>query len=211
MLTSQITMNRLYAILLTGCFLAPVATAQNFGVSAGANFQRLSDISVNDLETKFNSQTGWHVGAWVELPLGPAALRGGGRYMAAGKLFDGVQSNYPSIRDNFEISMVELYVLLRLGIPSPVVSPYVFAGPVFRLPTQNDAEISNDLKILSYAGEIGGGLVFKLGPVRLFPEIAYVFGLTRFIENEIILQLISLQVGDPQKLNMAMLRLSVGL
>lgn len=205
-------MIRIIAIVFVGSFLIPNALAQSFGVSAGGNFQRLSDIDLNQLETKFESQTGWHVGAWIEVPLGPmAGLRGGGRYMAAGKLFEGLQSNYPSIRENFDVSLFEIYVLLRMGLPSSVVSPYVFAGPVFRLPTKTKSEISDDLKVLSYAGEIGGGLMIGLGPVKLYPEVAYAFGLTRFIENEIVLNLISLQVGDPQKLNMAMIRLSVGL
>ncbi len=205
-------MIRLIATLFVGSLFAAGSLAQNFGVSVGGNFQRLNDIDLNELETKFESQTGWHVGAWVEVPLGPAAaLRGGGRYMAAGKLFDGVQANYPSIQENFDVSLIEIYLILRLGLPSPVVSPYVFAGPVFRIPSNTDRELSNDLKALSYAGEIGGGLMIKLGPIKLYPEVAYVFGLTRFIENEIVLNLISLQVGDPQKLNMAMVRLSVGL
>ncbi len=203
-------MNHLLTTLFIGSLLVPAAMAQTFGVSAGGNFQRLSDISVNDLRTQFESQTGWHVGAWVELPLGPAGLRGGARYMAAGKLFEGLQSNFPSAQENFDVSLVELYLLLRLGIPSPVISPYVFAGPVFRIPSSSDEEISEDLRILSYAGEIGGGIKVGLGPINLYPEIAYVFGLTRFIEDELILQLISQQVGDPQRLNMAMLRLSVG-
>jgi len=204
-------MIRLFTTFFIGFLFTPAAIAQNIGISVGGNFQRLSDISLNELETKFESQTGWNAGAWVELPLGPAALRAGGRYMAAGKLFSGIKNSYPSLRDNFDVSMVELYLILRLGLPSPVVSPYVFAGPVFRLPTRNDTEIENDLKILSYAGEIGGGIKINMGPVSLFPELAYIFGLTRFIENELVLQLISLRVGDPQKLNMVMLRLSVGL
>lgn len=205
-------MTRLIALVFAGSLLASNAPAQTFGVTVGGNFQRLGDITLNELETKFESQTGWHVGAWVEFPLGPvAALRAGGRYMAAGQLLEGIQDNYPTIRENFDVSLTELYLLLRVGLPSQVVSPYVFAGPVFRIPTNTDQELSNDLKVLSYAGEIGGGLVINLGPVKLYPEIAYVFGLTRFIEDEIVLELISLQVGNPQKLNMAMVRLSVGL
>lgn len=204
-------MTRLIALVFTGSLLASNAPAQTFGVTAGGNFQRLGDITLNELETKFESQTGWHVGVWVEFPLGPvAALRAGGRYMAAGKLLDGIQDNYPAIRENFDVSLTELSLLLRVGLPSQVVSPYVFAGPVFRIPTNTDKELSNDLKILSYAGEIGGGLMIDLGPVSLYPEVAYVFGLTQFIEDEIVLQLVSLQVGNPQKLNLAMIRLSVG-
>ena len=211
LLFSRIGVHRLCAAFFIGFLLVPAATAQTFGVTIGSNFQRLSDITLNELETRFESQTGWHAGAWIEFPLGPAGLRIGGRYMDAGKLFSGLRENNSSVRDNFDVSLIELHLLLRLGLPSPVVSPHVFAGPVFRIPSGNDKEISDDLKILSYAGAIGGGLKIDLGPISLLPEIAYVFGITRFIENELILNLISSQVGDPQRLNTVMIRVSIGL
>lgn len=204
-------MRQFVVVFFLGVLVAPTAISQTFGVSTGANFQRLSEIRLNELETKFSSQNGWHVGLWGEVPLGPAAaLRGGGRYMAAGQLFDGLEANFPSIREKFEVSLVELYLLLRIGFPSQVVSPYVFAGPVFRIPVNTDQQLANDLSALSYAGEIGGGLVINLGPISLYPEVAYVFGLTRFIEDELVLEFISLTVGDTQRLNTAMLRLSIG-
>ena len=34
--------------------------------------------------------------------------------------------------------------------------------------------------------------------------------MTRFIEDELVLEMITLSVGDPQKLNAALVRLSVG-
>ncbi len=210
--SSGIAMNRLLFMFLAGPALLPAAQAQTFGVSTGANFQRLSDITLDEVEVKFKSHTGWHVGIWAGFPLGPAAsLRIGGRYMAAGKLFEGIQEEKPRFQDNFDVSLVELHALLTLGLPSQVVSPFVFAGPVFRVPAKTDKQISNDLKALSYAAEVGGGLKIGMGPISLYPEIAYTFGLTRFIENELVLQAIALQVGDPQKLNMVLLRLSVGL
>jgi len=101
--------------------------------------------------------------------------------------------------------------VLRYGFASPVVSPYAFAGPVLRLPLGNDEVIQDELRALSWAGEIGGGIAVNLGPLTLYPEVAYVFGLTRFIENELVLELVTLQLGDTQRLNAALLRLSVGL
>ena len=179
-------------------------------MSVGGNFQRLSDITLDELRTKFESQTGWHAGAWVELPIGTTSLRAGGRYMSAGQLLKGIQASKPKFPDNFDISMVELYLVLRLGLPSQVLSPYVFAGPVFRIPTNTDSELSNDLHALSFAGEIGGGIAINMGAIRLYPEVAYTFGLTRFMKDKIVVRFIELQVDDSQRLNMAMLRLSVG-
>ena len=204
-------MRRLIALACGMLIIIPTVHAQRFGVTAGANFQRLSDIQLNTLDTKFRSHNGWHAGVWVELPMGPFGVRVGGRYMAAGKLFDGLTDNFQDARDNFDITLVEVPVLLRYGLLSPVVSPFVFAGPVFRFPFNTDEVISSDLKPLSYAGEIGGGLEINIGQFTLYPEVAYVFGMTRFIEDELVLELITLTVGDPQKLNAALLRLSLGL
>ena len=198
------------AAIFIGFLSTPSAIAQTFGLSVGGNFQRLSDITLDELNTRFESQTGWHAGAWLELPLGTAALRAGGRYMSAGQLLRGIQASKPRFPDNFDISMVELYLLFRLGVPSQILSPYVFAGPVFRIPTNTDLELSNDLHVLSYAGEIGGGIAINMGAISLYPEVAYIFGLTRFIKDKVVVRFIELQVEDAQRLNMAMLRLSVG-
>ncbi len=176
----------------------------------GANFQRLSDIRLNALDTKFQDQNGWHAGVWVELPIGSFGARVGGRYMAAGQLFDGLQDNFPAVQDSFDVTLAEVSLLLRYGLRSPLVAPYVFAGPVLRFPFGTGEDISDDLKPLSYAAEIGGGLEIRLGQLSLYPEVAYVFGMTRFIEDELVLEVITLSVGDPQKLNAALVRLSVG-
>ena len=199
----------LSVVLIAAAFSSP-ASAQRFGVMAGSNFQRLDDIRLNDLETTFQSHTGWHAGIWIELPMGPVGgIRLGGRYLDAGQLYTGLSDQF-SVEEDFNISLTELYILVRYGIGSPAVSPYVFAGPVFRFPLGSDAAISNDLAALSYGGEVGGGLKISIGGISLLPEVAYVFGLSRFIEDELVLDFITLTVGDPQRLNAAYLRLSVG-
>ena len=197
----------LLAILLPG---AQGAQAQRIGVMVGMNFQELSDITFNSRESAFSSHNGWHAGVWAELSVGAVGFRPGVRYMSAGKLFEGISEAFASAKDDFEINLLEFPVLLSYGIKAPVIGPYVFLGPVFRIPTNADSMIADDLKAISYAGEVGMGIEISLGGVSLHPEIAYTFGLTSFIEDELVLERITLATEDTQRLNTAMLRLAVG-
>lgn len=201
-------------ILLAGAVLLlvpPTASAQRVGLTVGANFQRLTDVGLNSVETAFDEQNGWHVGGWVEVPLGPLGVRFGARYMEAGRLFNGLEDNFPIVRDNFDISLVDLSLLLRYGLQSPVINPYVFAGPAFRIPARADKAINNDLASLSHALEIGGGIEINIGSLSLYPEVAYLLGLTTFVEDELVVDFVTLTVDDSQHLNTILVRLSVGL
>ena len=203
-------MRRVLTSIVLFVLMVSTVHAQRFGVTAGTNFQELSDITLNSTQAAFQNQNGWHAGVWLELPMGPLGIRFGGRYMEAGRLFSGLNERFPLVQDDFNISLVELNVLLRYGLQSPLINPYVFAGPVFRIPIGADEGISNDLSALSYAGEIGGGLEIPIGSLALYPEVAYVFGVTRFIEDELVLDFVTLTVEDTQRLNTIILRLSLG-
>ncbi|MDE2730729.1 MAG: hypothetical protein OXM02_11470 [Bacteroidota bacterium] len=186
-------------------------SAQRFGLTAGTNFQRLTDVDLNSVETVFEEQSGWHAGAWFEVPVGPVGMRLAGRYLEAGRLFNGLEENFPIVNDNFDISLVDLSLLLRYGLKSPIIAPYVFAGPTFRIPARVDKIINNDLASLSYALEFGGGIEFNIGSLSLYPEVAYLLGLSTFIEDELVLDFVTLTAGDTQRLNSIIVRLSVGL
>lgn len=194
---------------------APVQ-AQKFGFTAGLNFDRLSDISVSgsvgaSAEATFDNKTGWHIGVWTDIPLGVVSIRPGVRYMSAGQLFEGLSDLNPAVEDDFDINLVEIPVLLRFGFGAPVLKPYLFGGPVIRFPAGVDNVIDGDLKSPTLAGEVGLGLQVALGGISLYPEIAYSFGLSSFIDDELILGFVTFSTDDSQKLNTAMLRLGVGL
>ncbi len=197
-------------MLLAGTLQGPSAAAQQFGVSFGLNYQQLSDLSFNSLETRFKSKEGWHVGVWFEFAIGPIGIRPGLRYVDAGQLFDGINETFPATRDQFDVSMVEIPFVFRYGIKAPVIGPYVFVGPVLRFPSFTDKVISNDLAPMSIAGEAGVGLQITLGGLKLYPEVAYTFGFTNFIEDEIVIDFVTLTPEGSQRLNSAMVRLAVG-
>ena len=201
-------------LVLAGAVLfliTPEVSAQRFGLTAGTNFQRLTDVDLNSVETVFEEQSGWHAGAWFEVPIGPVGVRLAARYLEAGRLFNGLEDNFPIVRDNFDISLVDLSLLLRYGLKSPIIAPYVFAGPTFRIPARADKIINNDLSALSYALEFGGGIEISIGSLSLYPEVAYLLGLSTFIEDELVLDFVTLTAGDTQRLNSIIVRLSVGL
>ena len=79
-----------------------------------------------------------------------------------------------------------------------------------RFPAALDVEIAEDVKTLSLAVELGAGVKLTLGKLSLFPEIAYVYGVTNFIGDSISVGPVTLDTADKQSLNSAMLRLAVG-
>jgi len=199
-------------VVVLGFGFVNTAAAQfQFGVTAGLNFNRLTDISFGEVEANFDNKTGWHIGVWAEVGLGPLDLRPGVRYMDAGDLFNGLSDISDAIDDDFDVNLVEVPILLRYGFGPPLVKPYVFAGPVIRFASGADDLIEDDIKSPTMAGELGLGLEVSLGGISLYPEIAFTFGLSSFIEDEIIVGFATFSTDDSQHLNAAMLRLGIGL
>ncbi len=183
--------------------------AQSIGVSVGANFDRLSNIRLNDKAATFSSKNGWHVEVWIEFPLGLLGMRPGVRYMDAGMLFEGLSDHTANVRDNFDITLVEIPLLFRYSIGISAIQPTLFAGPVGRFTVAVDNIIENDLRSPSLAGEAGIGVEISLGKLRIIPEVAYTWGITNFIDDELLLEFVSLSVDEKQTLNSAMLRVAV--
>jgi len=185
---------------------------QGLGFSAGLNYNELSDIS-SDTDVWFENATGWHVSLWFDLPLGPLALRPGVRYMDVGSIFENVGTNTPNpfTGDDFSVRLLEVPIDLRIRLPFPIITPYVLGGPVLRFPADNDQQIEDRLESFSFAGELGAGLEIKLGAIRLFPELKYTFGLSRFTKEQYELLGMVIIPNDDQNLNTVMLCLGIGL
>jgi hypothetical protein len=204
---------------LCACFLVFVTLGvtpvqAQFGIYAGANFDQISDIDITEGgRAAFDSRTGWHVEAWVDLPLGPIGLRPSVRYMDAGQLYDGLRNDEDdNIGDDISINMIEVPLNLRYTFAaSPVVSPYLTAGPVLRFPLTDEDDLNDDLESISVAGGVGFGLALRLGGIRLYPEIGYTFGITRFVDEDFTVGGIDFQADEEQYLNSVLLRIGVGL
>lgn len=194
------------ALLLTAS--TQTADAQGLGLSVGANFNELSDIDSGDREATFDNATGWHLHLWVDLPAGPIALRPGIRYMDAGAVFQDDDLVIPD--EEQAISLLEIPIDLRYRFTVPIVTPYVLAGPVLRFPTGNDDD-SDRLQSFSVAANLGVGAELGLAGLRVYPELKYTFGITRFTEEEYELGGVTFQADDSQHLNAIMLSLGIGL
>lgn len=188
------------------------ALGQGIGLSVGANFNELSDIDSGDHQATFDNASGWHIHLWFDLPVGPAAIRPGVRYMDAGQLFDdeGTLIGPDPNREEQTVTLLEIPIDVRIRMPLPLITPYVLAGPVLRFPA-NPSEDEDRLRSFSFAGGAGIGAELGLAGLQLYPELKYTFGITRFTEEEYEIGGVIVRPDEDQRLNAIMLSLGIGL
>jgi hypothetical protein len=200
----------LTVFILLGLAHVNAAHAQGLGLAGGANFTELSDIDTGDQQATFDNATGWHVHLWLELPLGPLAIRPGVRYMDAGSVLEDASiEDGVSIDEDEALSLLEIPIDVRLRVPMPVITPYVMAGPVLRFPAGGNDD--DRFRSFSLAGGAGVGVELGLGGLRLFPELKYTFGITDFAEESYELGGVTVTPDEDQQLNAIMLSIGIGL
>ncbi len=203
-------MKRLYSYLIAAlavsiiaCWSTTPAHAQ-LGIAGGANFDNIGDIRSGEDEGRFDNATGFHVGIFYDLAVGPVAVRPGLFYADVGTFdFSGVEG----IEDNVDIDMLELPIDVRLRLATlPIIRPYATAGPVFQLARQRGDGFDN----LNMAANIGLGaeLSFPGFPLTLMPELRYAFGISRFTDGFDFGDTVTVETGG-ERLNTFMLRLGV--
>lgn len=198
-----------FVLALVLPMISPAPADAQFGLAVGANFTELDDIDFGDRRTTLDNSTGWHAHLWVDVPLGPVALRPGIRYFRAGKLFEDALDDLPTEFDDATASMIEIPLDIRYRFTLPVLTPYLMAGPVLRFPAISDD--SERFRTFSLAGGAGVGLEVALGGLRLFPELKYTFGITRFTDDSYEIGGITIEPDNEQRLNAVMLTLGIGL
>lgn len=198
----------LLSTLVLGGMTAP-AQAQ-WGVAAGLNFDSAGDIDTNtntQQNATLDNSTGYHVGVIYDLGLGPVNIRPGFFYRKVGKTYD-----LPSSLDeaNANVSAWEVPVDIRVTLlPTPLVSPYLLAGPKASFLRSDLDELDDDLEDISYSIVIGAGADISLGSaLTLQPELRYDFGTTNYISEEIEVGNTTFTQEDP-KLSAFSLRLNV--
>lgn len=205
----KIAFAAMFAWLASAALGIQQAAAQGFGISGGANFAELSDIDTGDRQATFDNASGWHVQAWLDLPVGPIALRPGIRYLDAGSLFEDATVEGGTTTDDDKFSLIEIPVDVRLRLPLPLISPYLMAGPVLRFPS--DSGDDGRFESFNLAGGAGVGAELGLGGLRLYPELKYTFGITRFTQDDYELGGVTVSPDEDQRLNTIMLSLGIGL
>ncbi len=197
---------------LLGLALFRPAQAQ-LGVAAGLNFDSFTDIRVFDGDATLDNSTGWHAGVFLDLSLGPLALRPGVFYRDLSR----VDLSVTGFTDTFglDVSMIEIPVDVRIRLaPTPLIKPYAIVAPVFAFANSSeDGDVENAVEDFTMSANVGLGLELSvpgLG-IRLFPEVRYAFGLSRFISKEFQIAGQTVQTTDVSRNNTFMLRLGVGL
>jgi hypothetical protein len=203
----------LFALFLGLALAQPQTASAQLGVAAGFNFEQLNDIELAQGQAAFDNRTGWHIAAWLDLPVGSTlALRPGVRYMDAGSLYRGLNENDGTFEDDFSVFFLEipLDVRFRFGSSGALV-PYIVGGPVLRFPLASDDQLNDDLRTVSIAGGLGVGVELPLGGLRLYPELAYTFDVSGFAEGDFHIGGRRFVTDDTQFLNGVMLRVGIGL
>ena len=199
-------MKRIFFLLLLALLWSPQSSFAQLGVAAGLNFDTMSDISGNR-EATFENATGYHVGLFYNIGMGPVGLRIGGFY----RDISGLETDLAGASDAFDLTMIDVPIDLRFNLTAtPLIRPYLLAGPVFSFPSSSDPEYDEALEQVSVSGNVGGGLAISVGAITLFPEIRYVIGVSRFMKDKFEIGGFEFDSDEAQRQNSVMLRLGIG-
>lgn len=160
----------LVLLLGTAGAALPDAVDAQIGVMGGYSRDSLGELDAGEGFALADRADGFHTGIFLDIGLGRFAIRPGIVYR---RLQDAAFSG-PE-RTPADIEIVEFPLDLRLGVPLPVATPYLLAGPVLMFPSSARSSIDQALADRVRL-EIGVGLEWDVG-FRLWPEIRYGKGL----------------------------------
>jgi hypothetical protein len=188
----EVKMKRLTAALVIGafaCLLAlpgPAAANVQFGIKGGGNMASITGADAQDINGTLKHKIGFVAGVFLAFNVGSVfTLQLEGLYT-----MKGVDSTYTDIdttySDKIYANYIEIPLLFKFRIPTPMVSPFVFAGPAvgFKLSekvTENGENIPLDLALFKnndYGAIFGGGL--NIGS-HFQMDVRYSMGLQKVI------------------------------
>jgi hypothetical protein len=201
------------AVLVATALVSAVARPAHaqLGVAVGLNFDSISDIDTGSREATFENATGYHLGVFYDLAVGPVAIRPGVFYRRVQDVKVDILDAGAVLTESFDLSMVEVPIDLRLRLALPVIKPYLLAGPVIGFASTGEDDFEDALEELTVAANIGIGVELSLPGFTptLFPEIRYAFGVSRFMKEDLTIGDIAFEAADAQRLNTLMLRLGI--
>lgn len=200
-------------VLLMLVMAAVPAPAQaQIGIGAGFNYDELEDVRTSTANATFEDATGYHVGVFYDLSLGPLALRPGVFYRRIGAYaFEVPSGDLSDHIEEFDINLVEIPIDVRFRLMAvPLLKPYVLAGPVITIP-QAEGELSDGVEEAHMTADIGAGVEVQLPGLgfTLMPELRYGIGATRFFQDEFEIGDATITPQEDPRLNSVMLRLNV--
>ena len=190
-------------ILSIGFF--PVSAHAQLGMAAGLNFDEMSDINGSRKAT-FDNSTGYHFGVFFDTDSKPLALRIGAYYRDMGD----VEVQLDQVGDLFDLAMLDVALDVRMTVlPTPVISPFISAGPVLSFPDSNNEEYKSAMESKTLSGNVGAGLAITLGGMTLVPELRYAVGISRLLKDDFTVRGVAISTDELQRQNSVMLRLGV--
>lgn len=187
------------AVLLMLITISSAKAQFRFGVVGGANFSSLNEIRAGENLVNLDNATAFHAGAFIDVALGPVAIRPAVYYLNAGPLFKG--ATFLS-EDNFDLVYITIPVDLVYTVGIGPIKPYLFGGPEFRLLNTTDAPQSLEDDIESFVMNASLGVGVELGipgtSLKLLPHLRYSFGLSGITKQTYTVQGVTVQTdGDP--------------
>lgn len=163
--------------------MAP-AQAQ-LGVAGGLNFESIDDVEAGSGSATLDNSTGYHVGLVYDLSVGPVGIRPGVYYRRVGT-FDLSSVDNQLANAKYTVSAWEIPVDLRYRfLSTPVLSPYLAAGPKATIP-RGEGDFDEAVTDIAYSLNVGVGADISLPGVgwTLQPELRYTFGASGFFEED---------------------------
>jgi hypothetical protein len=157
----------------------PRAADAQIGIVGGYNRDMLHGVDVAEGFSLEEDPNGFHLGIFLNVNLGLLAIRPAIIYH---RIVD-VDVRSPTDALDFDLEIVEVPLDFRLRLPVPVVRPYLLAGPVFMFPSSPDEAIDSLLETGPSRIDVGLGFEWSFG-FRLWPEVRYGFGITRFMQTD---------------------------
>ena len=167
---------------------APAAAGVQFGIKGGGNMARLTGSDLQDINGTLKNKVGFVAGVFLAFNMGPVfTLQLEGLYT-----MKGVDQTYidtgTTYTDKLSANYIEIPLLFKFRIPTPLVSPFVFAGPAvsFKLSekvTENGETVPLDQALFKnndYGAIFGGGI--NIGS-HFQMDVRYSMGMAKVIST----------------------------
>jgi hypothetical protein len=126
-------MKRLMTVLLIAAFAGlatlpqPAAAGVQFGIKAGGNMAKPTGLDARDPLATLQSRVGFLGGIFLAVNLSRVfTIQSEVLYTMKGATYVALDDTYT---DKLYADYIEVPLLLKLRIPTPVVQPFIFAGP----------------------------------------------------------------------------------
>jgi hypothetical protein len=191
----EVNMKKLTVALVIGafaCLLAlpgPAAANVQFGIKAGGNMARVTGADAQDPVATLKNRVGFIAGVFVAFNMGSVfTLQLEGLYTMKGVSYVDTTLDYSQ---KLYGDYLEIPLLLKLRIPTPLVSPFVFAGPAVGFKLSEKLKLNGVdvppipgepiLKNNDYGAIFGGGL--NIGS-HFQIDVRYSMGLAKIVNPD---------------------------